>query len=156
MPSQSLPQTPKHNDNNPRRNVVFSNVRGWDHLEPGSGAPYLKFHWKRGEVELFKKKIEDISPFLWGHWNLCFGLLVTGWIPRLPAFSLTYNGFLRFTSGAVPVALLAVSAAAEPFRSTYLQIMYPQWKLVSLTGVFSIMSNLLWPLLHVWQHFSFY
>ena len=35
----------------------------------------------------FRKELEDISPFLWGNWYICFELLVTsGWINLLVCF----------------------------------------------------------------------
>ena len=41
-------------------------------------------------------------------------------MPRMRALSPACSGFLRFTSGATPADLLAVSIEVEPFRSTYL------------------------------------
>ena len=60
--------------------------------------------------------------FLWGHWYLCFGLLVMsalGFKARVDSLAcfLACALFLRFTSGATPADLLA----AEPLWPTYLQ-----------------------------------
>ena len=44
----------------------------------------------------------------------------------LRALSSTCNGFLRFISGETTADLLMASMAAEPFGSTYLQMLYPQ------------------------------
>ena len=49
-----------------------------------------------------------------------------GWIPHLHALLPVCNWFLRFPSGVTPADLLSASMAAEPFWSTYLQIMCPQ------------------------------
>ena len=79
---------------------------------------------------LFKKNLEDISPFVgsliplfWTSGEICPGFQSQGgpinciyiiWI------SPACNGFLRFTSGATPADLLTASIAAEPFWSKYL------------------------------------
>ena len=70
-----------------------------------------------------------VQSFLWGHWYLCFGLLVTsalgfkakGGSRCLCALSLEHNEILRFTSGATPADLLVASMAAESFSPTYFQ-----------------------------------
>ena len=46
-----------------------------------------------------------------------------GRIPSLCAFSLLWSS--RFTSGVTPADVLAATVPVGPFRSTYLQIMYP-------------------------------
>ena len=68
--------------------------------------------------------MEDISPFLhlfWTSGDVCPRYQSQGGSPCLCALLPTYNGILRFTSGATPADLLAASLTAEPFRSTSLQ-----------------------------------
>ena len=59
---------------------------------------------------------------MWGHCH-CFETWVSKpwWIHHLCALSPACNGFLRFTSGATPAHLLAISMAAKLFSSTQLR-----------------------------------
>ena len=52
-------------------------------------------------------------PLFWTSGDVCPGFY--GWIPSLDAPFPVCNGFLRFTSGAIPAYLLVVSMEAEPF-----------------------------------------
>ena len=77
----------------------------------------------------FKNFLEDISPFrgatdtlVLDFWQCHPWVSKPGWIPHLCALLPTCNEFPRFTSGVTPANCIEVSMAAEPFRSTYLQM----------------------------------
>ena len=67
---------------------------------------------------------EGHQSYLWGHWYLLFGLLVTSawgskkrWIPRLHDSLPVCNGFLRFTSRLTPDDLLTLTFQQSCFWS---------------------------------------
>ena len=95
-------------------------------------------------MERFFLNFRGHKSFLWGHWYpvLDFWWCLPwvskpGWIPRLHALSPACNEFLRFTSGATPADCIEVSMAAEPFRSTYLQM--------CLQALVEVWGSNLWP-----------
>ena len=70
-------------------------------------------------------KLKDIShlggggaqiPPFWTSGDVCPGFQNQGGSTRLYASLLACNGFLRFTSGAIPADLLVVSMAAKSFN----------------------------------------
>ena len=78
-----------------------------------------RIFWDTCNSFFFLKFLEDMSPFcgatdtpvldFW--WRLPW-VSKPGWIPRFHASLPVHNGFLRFTSGAIPADLLAASMAA--------------------------------------------
>ena len=103
--------------------------------------------------------MRDISPFcgavdipLLDFWWWLPKVSKPCWISFVCASSATCNGFLRFTSSAIPADLLTASIATEPFLSTYLYT-YLHWRDLDLESCVrhSVRTN---RLIHSgWAHF---
>ena len=94
----------------------------------------------------FKKNLEDISYFLWGHWYPCSGLLVMpalGFKARVDPLALVLCHLCTMDSSDSPlVGHLLTSWQPEPFWSTYLH-MYKHWWGSSL-GLSMPLPNSMW------------
>ena len=68
--------------------------------------------------------LEDTSPFWWGYWYPCFGLLVVSPLGFKALFTLgagvCVTHSLTITYGATPTGLLVASMAAKLISSMYL------------------------------------